>query len=84
MHIACMWCRINFTLEDLAPASPAYEFFRQCLDMTYTTDSARVKFEIQQVPLSYIAKFSDYERNQEMVSPCDNGLESTSRVISNL
>jgi hypothetical protein len=62
------FCRINFTLEHLAPASPAYDFFRQYLDMTYTAESTKIRFELQQLSMCDIQRFSDYERIQEFVS----------------
>ena len=64
----CATCRINFTLEHLAPASPAYDFFRQCLNMTYTAESTKIRFELQPISMSSILRYSDYERMKELVS----------------
>ena len=59
--------RINFTLEDLAPACPAYSYFRKCLSKEYTNGTAALKFSVKQLPTDFIPCF-DYDRIKEMVS----------------
>ena len=62
-------CRINFTLEALAPAVPAYNYFRSCLKKEYHTESGcLVQVEATQLDLSAIPQYMNYERVNEIVS----------------
>ncbi len=54
--------RINFTLEDLAPASPAYRFFDQvCL-----SDDARFSVTRVDTSLASISHSFAYERTEHL------------------
>jgi predicted nicotinamide N-methyase len=59
--------RINFTLEELAPSSPAHQYFMNCLEATYLTDDSKcVSFESSQLLLSSLPQSFDYERVNEL------------------
>ena len=61
--------RINFTLEEMAPAIPAYKYFRECLTKQYYTDYGdSIHFEAEPLDLSKIPQCFDYNRVKEMVS----------------
>ena len=59
--------RINFTLEDMAPASPAYQYFRHCLSREYTDNLGRkLIFLPRQLSADFPQSF-DYERVEQLV-----------------
>ena len=66
MHF--VFSRINFTLEDMAPAVPAYRHFRACLDHVYTVCGDTVKVYAEAINLSNIPRYFEYDRVNEMVS----------------
>lgn len=58
--------RVNFTLEDLAPASPAYQYFVHCLSQNYTDGyGRRMKFIAKRLPTDFPHCF-DYERVEQL------------------
>ena len=66
----CMHCRINFTLEDLAPVCPAYNYFIKCLGRTYSLDGkseVAISFTAEQL-LTEFGQYFEYERVKELVS----------------
>ena len=69
--------RINFSLDTLAPASPAYDYFRSCLMRTYqNANQQTVRFNFHQLPSDFpqlffptsISQLFLYERSKELVS----------------
>ena len=60
-------CRVNFTLEELAPAVPAYSYFRKCLDKSYKFNGKCFSFEATQLETDDISLCSSYYRVKEMV-----------------
>ena len=68
--LCCVQCRINFTLEDLAPVCPAYNYFMKCLERTYFSDSkseVAISFKAEQLPTEF-GQHLEYERVKELVS----------------
>lgn len=63
--------RINFTLRELAPASPAYEHFVECLGQQYRLDGGSscctVRFEARQLGIDF-PQYFHYDRVEQMVS----------------
>ena len=59
--------RVNFTLEELAPAISAYKHFRMCLHNEYQISGHVIKLEAEAIDLSDIPQCSHYERVKEMV-----------------
>ena len=59
--------RINFTLEDLAPASPTYKHFRQCLKKQYPFGKGTMEFSATQLSTDF-PQYFQYERTKELVS----------------
>ena len=59
--------RINFTVEDLAPASPAYEYFRSCMEKDYPSEGGKLQFAVQQLSTDF-PQYFHYERVKELVS----------------
>ena len=66
--IYIFFLRINFTLDDLAPTSPAYDYYqmhlRQCC---HSSPYGTVRVVSQQIPTSFSQSFQ-YERVKELVS----------------
>ncbi|KAL5473241.1 hypothetical protein EMCRGX_G027698 [Ephydatia muelleri] len=58
--------RINFTLENMAPASPAYQYFRHCLSREYTDSLGRqLIFSARQLGADFPQSF-EYERVEQL------------------
>ncbi len=62
-------CRINFTIEDLAPVAPAYNHFMSCLETMYSTgnNGVVVLFTAEQLSTEF-EQYFEYERVKELVS----------------
>lgn len=59
--------RVNFSLEEMAVASPYYRHFRTCLDLSYPTSTGEMlKFQAQQISTDF-PQYSDYDRIKELV-----------------
>ena len=65
--------RINFTLEDLAPAAPSYKYFQQCLVKPYPYSGGIMRFSAKQLPTDF-PQSVHYERVEELVSKGKGGL----------
>jgi len=63
----CYFYRVTFTLEELAPAVPAYTYFRSCLVKINQSHKKQFSFEASQVSTSDLPRCSCYERVKEMV-----------------
>ena len=59
--------RINFTVKDLAPASPEYEYFRSCMEKDYPFEDGKLQFSAQQLSTDF-PQYFHYERVKELVS----------------
>lgn len=59
--------RVNFTLEEMAPAIPAYTHFRACLQNRYMVSGEEVEVEAELVDLSQVPQCFDYYRVKELV-----------------
>ena len=64
----CDCRRINFTVEHLAPVSPAHHHFIQHLTHDHQSDSChRIRFTANQIPVHSITQCFQYNRNDQMV-----------------
>lgn len=70
----CLLSRVNFTLEEMAPAVPAYKHFRACLKKMYMVCEDVMKIEAEQIDLSQVPRCLHYDRVKEMVRLLLDGL----------
>ena len=61
-----MFYRVNFSLEELASASPYYTHFRQCLESVYPAGSRELKFSSHQIQCDF-PQYFHYDRVKELV-----------------
>ena len=66
-YIYTLFPRINFTLDDLATASPAYKHFRRSMDKEYLSKSGKLQFSVEQSSTDF-PQYFHYERVKELVS----------------
>ncbi len=67
-----IYYRVNFTLEDLAPVAPAYDYFMSCMDScSYPTgtEGTTISFSATQLSTDF-EQYFEYERVRELVSKC--------------
>ena len=71
MYILNIIHRINFTLDDLAPASPAHSYFCSCIHQNYKNPETGTVIRINgtKQPIRF-PQYFNYDRIKELV--CNN------------
>ena len=59
LSVLCKYCRLNFSLEDMAIASPYYRHFK-------STSKGVLKFHVQQIGTDF-PQYFNYDRVKELI-----------------